>query len=151
MEDFAAMCKMINGDLKGEWIHWCHDPVTNRPCCSSQVVAAEKTLIAVVNGLLGRADPLPCESRWTHTLSVFKRTLLRRLTYAIGITCFSIDSKEPVQDIKVDGEAMQSFASVVKTTRIKKTLQYYAKGEHFFQLAVLTAIVESFDSNLLCP
>lgn len=155
MHDLQALCEMVNGDLcSAEWIHWCWDSTTKRPCCKDHDEAAEKTLVVVVNSLLGKADPIPAESRWTHTLSNFKKTLLRRAVHRIGLDCFHLDAVvagskagQGEDEEIVTGGAEQRL----KSTRISRTMDYYRDDRNLHELAILTMPLEVVDSTLLYP
>ena len=71
-DDLDDLRQLCNNDLNGEFIHWCHNLANGRPCCKSTSEAAEKMTVAVAN-CLTPADPVPAESKWTYTLTNFKK------------------------------------------------------------------------------
>jgi hypothetical protein len=75
--DLASLVQMLNGDLRGEWVHHCFDHATERPCCASLDECHVKVTSALIHCLFAVADPIPSESRWTHTLAKAKAVLLR--------------------------------------------------------------------------
>lgn len=140
-QDLLALCRMVNGDVRGvESVHWCWDSDTRTPCCRNHEEVVEKTLVAVVNALFGKADPVPAESRWTHTLANFKKTLLRKVVHNVGLACFSGDgSQEP------------TIHQIVHRARIAKTMSYYGDEGQMHELIVLTVLLQVVDSTLLYP
>lgn len=152
IQDLQALATMVNGDIREEqWRHYCWDPATKAPCCSSAQEAVEKTTVACVNAFFAGGDPIPAESRWTNTLANFKRTLIRRLVHRAGLMCFRCDDATIVQQIDVDGVAMENFMDTVNRTRRKKTSDYYSNDGNMHCLAVLTILAEVADSTLLYP
>ena len=64
IQDLLYMADMVNGGLLDEfWIHYCWDKRRKRACCASDADCISKTTVAVANGLHGRSDPVPAESR----------------------------------------------------------------------------------------
>lgn len=142
---------MVNGDLAGDaWIHYCHDESTGRPCCASTDECIEKTLVSVVNVVLGKTDPCPAESRWTHLLEMLKRTLLRRVIYSVGIDCFDEECDEDFdRTVQVDDEASGEYFQKLKKSRVAKTSTYYREKDTFWQITIYVCLVQIYDKGLL--
>lgn len=163
--DLESLCLMVNGELcSTDWVHHCWDSRRQRPCCDSQEQAVDKTLVAVVNSMFGKADPLPAESRWTNTLCNFQKSLLRRAVYKVGLSCFHADGlreagrvsgrdqlHDQQQHPPADNEAAGDFYKELNASRVSKTLAYYSKDENFHELAVLVNVLRILDSMLLYP
>jgi hypothetical protein len=151
-EDLEALCNMLNAcllDSRG-WLHCCWREKDGRPCCVSTAVAAEKTFVALTNVLM-RIDPVPAESRWTNTLTNFRKTIMRRICYRAGTSCFRFDTVEGAEQIAVDGEALDNYMEVVRKTRIRRTQEYFKNDKNIWELVVLTCLLDAMDTNLLYP
>eukprot|EP00959_Pyramimonas_sp_CCMP1952_P126444 2644431-Pyramimonas_sp.AAC.1 len=59
---------MVDGGLHGDWVHYCWGESTGRPRCRGADTCCDRTIRPVTNALYGGGDPVPAESRWTHTL-----------------------------------------------------------------------------------
>lgn len=150
--DLQTLCSMLNGDLRGEMVHWCWDPQARSGCCKSESECTEKTTVALINCLLGEADPVPAESRWTHLLSNMRKTLLRRVCYKVGHDCFNVeagDEGDCLQDI--DDAAVGLGAEAANRVRARRTIEYYASEESMRELPVYTVVVGAYDEDLLYP
>eukprot|EP00959_Pyramimonas_sp_CCMP1952_P247179 5166641-Pyramimonas_sp.AAC.1 len=92
-------------------------------------------MIAVVHALHGSSDPRPAESRWTHLLQGFKRTLVRRLLHRIGLDCYTGSLKpedidcERVPEFGASDESCDDFWKHVLRVRAKKVKAYYDSEE----------------------
>ena len=158
MDDLRELSRMINGKVRRGcrgWIHWCHDPATNRPCCRSQEDCVQKTTVALVNGLFGQADPTPAESTWTHTVANFKRTLLRAVVGELGLlgfaSCHAGEEIGEVVNIDPDGQAQDNYRTLLNKTRANRAHEYLHNKKNIDELAVLTIIVGTADEYLLYP
>eukprot|EP00959_Pyramimonas_sp_CCMP1952_P158356 3311752-Pyramimonas_sp.AAC.1 len=132
VKDLMELIAMANGDLTSDrWVHHCWDATRNRPCCASRAEAVQKMTVATVHALYGSSDPRPAESRWTHLLPSFKRTLVRRLLHRVGIDCFlgTLPAGEGDGDgdthIGVDQEGSDAYFKHVIRVRTKKVTEYY--------------------------
>ena len=110
-----------------------------------------KCVQASTNALYGCTDPIPAESRWTHTLPNFKRTILRKLLYSLGIDCWPRNMEETLQTIEVDGEAMDNHVQIINSVRMRKTRDYFSDDESCAPLSVFTNFLEVADGELLYP
>lgn len=154
--DLAFLKEMLNGNVLGVWEHYCFDPQSGKPCCESLSESREKTVRAVINFFQGEAEPIPAEARWTHTLSNFKKTLMRKAIYSMGVKCFPGGASgwedglvAQIQD--VDGQAMEDYADNLNKTRLSKTLAYFNDTSTFPELAILTLVLDTVDTHLLYP
>eukprot|EP00959_Pyramimonas_sp_CCMP1952_P290504 6076038-Pyramimonas_sp.AAC.1 len=107
--------------------------------------------------MYGSSDPRPSESRWTHTVPSFKRTLIRRLLHRVGLDCF-VDTipKKDLEDVDgqhvgIEQEGSDDYLKHVIRIRTKKVRDYYADDSNMYQLVVYVAILEVTDGNLLYP
>ena len=108
----------------------------------------------VDHACFGRADPLACESRWTHTLPNFKMTILRKIIYNIGVDAVElIEAPSTDKTFNIDGETISfnDFHQQIQGVRVKRTKDYVTDEATFPQLCVLTVLLDSFDSKLLYP
>lgn len=110
-QDLLQLCAMASGNLlDGAWVHYCHDVETGRLCCRNAEETGEKAVVATMNALLGQADPIPAESRWTYLLRNMKKTLLRRALFRVGLDCFDVPVPEgPAVPADVDEQAADGF------------------------------------------
>lgn len=145
----------MNANITGEWAHYCFDEVSGKPCCQSLQDAKEKTTRAMVNFFQAEAEPIPAESRWTHTLSNFKKTLVRKALYGVGCRCFpaggqvELAQDGPAQDI--EGQATEDFADNLNKSRLSRAIGYFNDPATFHELAALTLVLDVIDTNLLYP
>eukprot|EP00959_Pyramimonas_sp_CCMP1952_P185986 3888828-Pyramimonas_sp.AAC.1 len=156
IKDLKELVAMCNGSLSADtWTHYCWDPVLQRPCCSSRADAVEKMTVAVVHAMYGSSDPRPAESRWTHLLQSFKRTLIRRVVHKIGLDCFvetaPVDDGNEATHVTVEDEGSDEYFKHLIRVRTRKVKDYSANDLNMHQLVVYTAILEISDSNLLYP
>eukprot|EP00959_Pyramimonas_sp_CCMP1952_P431605 9038950-Pyramimonas_sp.AAC.1 len=149
---------MASGSLSNKaFAHHCWDCATGRACCTSRKQAVEKMMTAVVHAFHGSSDPRPAESRWTHLLQSFKRTLIRRLLHRIGLDCYTGSvTPEDIDDttaanVSVDEEGAQEFWSHLNRVRRKKVKEYYESDRVMNELVIYTSVLEATDSNLLYP
>ena len=157
--DLQRLCSLVN-DKWGEnhIVHWCFDPATGQPCCANEQETIEKVTTAMTEALWGHSDPVPAESRWTHTLANFKMTLVRRLFHRVGLDSFIHDFRADDDDeddakhaAHEDREAGENFFQVMNRVRAKKIKEYFEADENMWQLGVYVAILEVSDSALLYP
>ena len=100
---------MANDDPFAGFIqHHCKSAARSRPCCSSLDGAKERYTIAMVNLLVGTSDPIPCESRWTHLLPNFKKSLARRLVNKFSHDMFSGGSCMAAASVQQAGEEAEA-------------------------------------------
>lgn len=150
--DLLALCELVNCDLTGNFTHYCWNSSTGRPCCRNPADMKEKLVVALSHALFGEADPVPAESRWTHLLSNFKKTLLRKLVFGFGIKAFpnvtTPEDTKPAEGIKA---ALDEYFKKLQGQRVANTADYYQNDMNMFQLAVYTMALECCDSLLLYP
>ena len=150
--DLLQLCSMVNCTMLGdEWVHHCLNPDSGKPCCKNLADSVEKTTVSVINSLLGEADPIPAESRWTHVLMNMKKTLLRAAVFNIGIEAFNIPAPAVESNVDKDDEGSDAFFKFLHKTRIDKTTSYYFDARKMHELAVLTSLLECCDAELLYP
>lgn len=149
--DLQELCGLLNGDLQGEMLHWCWDEKTRRPCCTSDEHSVERVTVALMNCLLGAADPVPAESRWTHILGNMRKTLLRRVCYRVGHACFDVEVGDGDGTEDIDGAAVGLGAEAANRVRARRTIEYYASEERMNELPVFTVLVGTYDECLLYP
>jgi hypothetical protein len=80
-----------------------------------------------------------------------RKTLLRRLTYKLGIDSFPGRHDAEVRQIDIDGQAMDNYFDLINKSRISKTVSYYSSEESMQQLAVFCILLDAVDSSLLYP
>ncbi|CAK0788551.1 unnamed protein product [Prorocentrum cordatum] len=149
VQDLGELMRMVNGDLHGDWVHYCWDESTGRPCCRDADTCYDRTVRSVTNALYGGGDPIPAESRWTHTLVNMKQLLLRRIVYNIGVKAFPCSIRKPGAASEMpqsaDGEACQSHVAEVNASRLSRVGVYFDDPKTFPELALLTVSVDIID------
>ena len=149
--DLCFLSQMLSGNMLGEWRHYCWDTKCGRPCCKNLAETKDRTLRAVVGALFATADPIPAESRWTHTLPNMKKCLLRKVCYNIGLDCFPGAIGEALAALQVDGQVQEDFFKKVHRSRLQRAASYFADAENMYQLGVLTIVLKLVDKHLLYP
>ena len=94
---------------------------------------------------------MPAESTWTYATANFRRTLLRKAIFGIGISAFTPldDDLEHGDHTSAENEACENFHKVENAKRVKAVRDYYDSAMSFSELAVLTVVVDCFDEHLL--
>ena len=132
MSDLKHMCRINNHCLKKrKWCHHCWDEETGKPCHETDQEFYDDNEIAVHNGLYGRLEDIPAESRWTHTLPNMKATLMRHSLDGIGLRAFSVESATASvrdEDTKIDLSQVDDaqFEKAVEKNRLRRFTQYRA-------------------------
>eukprot|EP00959_Pyramimonas_sp_CCMP1952_P473767 9502301-Pyramimonas_sp.AAC.3 len=90
--DLQFLCQMVNCDIGDDqpWVHYCWDADSSGPCCANDEVCKQNSVVACLNAMLGKTDPIPGESRWTHVLPNFRMLCLRRVVFNVGLECFDL-------------------------------------------------------------
>lgn len=151
--DLTFLVQMLNGNVLGPWEHFCYDAASGQPCCRDLEDCCDKTTRAIVNFFQAEAEPIPAESRWTHTLANFKKSLLRKAAYGVGVRCLPAPGKQketsgqPPQD--PDASAAQGNTDELNQARLAKTNAYFNDPLTFPELAALTLILDVVDTHLL--
>lgn len=151
--DLKALCDMVNGEVRSgaaSFKHHCWDVASRQPCCKSKAHSAEKAVVACLNAMLGQADPIPAESRWTHLLANMQKTLLRAVVCRIGLESFDApELANEDENIDVDADALGGSFEVARRVRARRTAEYYNDRANTHQLAVFVPLVQCYDSLLL--
>jgi hypothetical protein len=155
-QDLEFLCKMMNAKIRprSEWDHLCWSESLNQPCCNDRHETIEKTTLACNNVFFARSLPIPAESTWTHTVTNFKFTVLKRCAHGIGIDSTHIDQPDPVSegnDANADSEGSDNYWKFLKSQRMKRRLEYYLAHETFRELSVYVIILDIYDSTLMYP
>ena len=153
-QDIDALCQVVNGKITDqELVHHCWDPQTQRPCCRNREQAVEKVQVACNHALTSRNAPLPAENTWTHVLSNFKQTLLRKGVCSIGLDCWSqgISVGNVDANIDVDGAASGDYFVKMNSVRAKRVMEYFGCPQSLQELGLFTVILDVYDRRLLHP
>eukprot|EP00959_Pyramimonas_sp_CCMP1952_P453551 9468409-Pyramimonas_sp.AAC.1 len=59
--DLQFLCKMVNCDIGDDqpWVHYCWDADSSGPCCANDEVCRQNSVVACINAMLGKTDPIP--------------------------------------------------------------------------------------------
>jgi hypothetical protein len=128
--------------------HHCTRTASGSWCCQSLKVSEEKYTVAAINLLVGITDPIPCESRWTHLLPSFKRTLVRRLLNNFTGEVFQgLSGGSTINGAGADGEAeaTSEFLKELNGKLITRAQAYYADERAMHELAMLTVVLDHTD------
>ena len=143
---------MLNGTLlETDGIpHYCWIAATSKPCCLDRKRALAKTNEASGAVLFEHSDLVPAESTWTYATANFKKTILRRIMYSLGIATFKPPDVEKVNaQIVADGQAINTHHFIMEAKRISSVATYYLDDGNFHELVVITVIMDIFDEKLL--
>ena len=149
--DLTRLGEMRNGSIMpGQpWTHWCQG---RGVCCENSEATIEEACLVCVNVLYGGREVLPAESTWTHVTWQFKRTIMRRVVFGVGVWPCGLQSSDNVEApaIDVDGAAAEDHFAHVRQSRLKKTASYLVE-EKLHELAVYTILLDFVDKFLLYP
>ena len=152
LADLRALLAMANGDPKGGILrHHCVATPGARPCCSSEAEAREKYATAMINVLLGKAERLPTESRWTDLLPAMKRTLLRRFLHDMNVHKLALsgggDAAENIAMVD-EVQAASDYYTKINGFRAKRSKEYLEEARNIWELAVLSQGLDAIDDLL---
>ena len=123
-----------------------------KPCCTSLAATKEKVTTALLDLLLGAAEGIPCESRWTHLSPAFKKTLVRKVVHSEGLKNFgNFMGGSAAGDHAIDGDAaaaMGDFLQALNGVRLHRAVEYYKNESVYWELAVLTIVMKIADKLL---
>ena len=99
---------------------------------------------------MGSTDPIPAESRWTHTLPNFCKTILRKMLADIGLDALASSVVDPVADVQLGGDdgGLADYINKLNGVRIQRVRQYLMDTGNITQLAVLTVVLLVIDPLL---
>lgn len=133
-------------------VHRCRRGASGQLCCDGPEHTTERMTAAIGNVLLGSADLLPSESRWTHTLPSFCRSLLRAALAGVGIEAFRSAllgaPAPPNVDVSVDDTAMADYIVKLNGVRSQRVHSYLSSEGMVPQLVILTLIMSTIDRLL---
>ena len=67
---------MLNDDPgSSTWYHYCYDPATKGPCCTSVEDCREKMVVRLINLFISRAFPIVTMTRFTYVLQGLTRVI----------------------------------------------------------------------------
>ena len=154
LADLTALWEFFNGEAAdGYATHHCWDSVRQRGCCRNKADSIERGTILLMNVVCPRADPIPAESTWTHTLDSLRRLILRRLLWRLGLNWVSqhpIDDTEEAR-LEIDAEALGRVHDQGTATRLGRTAKYYQNDYDQDEAVILTLIIAKYDEFLLYP
>ena len=107
------------------------------------------------NALLGRSDPSPGESTWTHVLPNFQITVLRHVCHEVGIQSFPKEGNRNRnlgdERFGVEYEATGDFVTLLNSVRRRKVQEYLADKRNIPEVTVFSILLAIVDRNLLYP
>lgn len=93
-----------------------------------------------MSAIVGNADLVPAEPRWTHALADCQEALLRNVAHSVCLECFPGDGQqEPAMEVTMDGEAAGDHQQTAHRTRVAMTMSHYGGQGQMHELVVLTA------------
>lgn len=153
--DIELATQLLDGTTPGgaSLDHRCRVDKAGRLCCASADGAKEKVVVGIVNLLMGSAEAVPAEARWTHTLPNFSRTLVRQCLAGVGVAAFKgavPDKAGEVQfaDQDGDGSALSDHLVRLNGVRAQRVRAYLEQSDNISRLALLTVVLLVIDQLL---
>lgn len=154
VSDIELYLSMANGDRRGgELVHHCV-PLrggASKRCCANAADAEDKYITSVANLVVGSADRIPTESRWTNMLPAMKKTLVRRFLHNLGLQVVCQMAPHEVQGgTTMDDEAQASadYFKIVNGTRARRAREYLEDERMIAEVAAFTIIMDTADALL---